>query len=249
MDGYVFAGVTTASLLLNELTGFWFLKDETPTAMILRLEELFQDMDMLPGGVAMTFNDTQRINYLLNTLRHEKEWQIVHSAIQSRQIKGDITFIEACEELKIRCEAVRVNDLMDRPVGNKAVKIGMAQIQDESLDLAEQIHALISSVHKKHNDNPTEKGKRKPRSKPTLPCLALDCEEMSIFPLCGPHYNSVVAGKLTSIGLRDQYGNATFDTATKMVIYPPKVPADRLPYNVRRIKAAAAKRKDAEDDE
>jgi hypothetical protein len=254
MDGYVFAGATTASLLLNELTGFRFLKDETPTAMILRLEELFQDMDMLPGGVAMTFNDTQRINYLLNTLRHEKEWQIVHSAIQSRQIKGDITFIEACEELKIRCEAVRVNDLMDRPVGNKTVKIGMAQIQDDLPDLAEQIHALISSVHKKHHDNDIpgdeEKKIRKPRNrnKPELPCLALGCDEVSVFPLCGSHYHSLVAGKLPSITLRDQYGNATFDAATKMVIYPSKVPAERLPSNIRRIKAAAAKRKNDEDE-
>jgi hypothetical protein len=254
MDGYVFAGATTASLLLNELTGFRFLKDETPTAMILRLEELFQDMDMLPGGVAMTFNDTQRINYLLNTLRHEKDWQIVHSAIQSRQIKGDITFIEACEELKIRCEAVRVNDLMDRPMGTKAVKIGMAQIQDDSSDLAEQIHALISSVHKKHHENDIpgdeEKKIRKPRNrnKPDLPCLALGCDEVSVFPLCGSHYHSLVAGKLPSITLRDQYGNATFDAATKMVIYPSKVPAERLPSNIRRIKAAAAKRKNDEDE-
>ena len=33
LDGFVFAGATTASLLLNELTNFRFLKDETPTAM------------------------------------------------------------------------------------------------------------------------------------------------------------------------------------------------------------------------
>jgi hypothetical protein len=138
---------------------------------------------------------------------------------------------------------------MDRPVGNKVVKIGMAQIQDESLDLAEQIHALISSVHKKHSHSPTEKAKRKPRNKPSLPCLALDCDEMSIFPLCGSHYHSLVAGKNSSIGLRDQYGNATFDAATKMVLYPPKVPADRLPSNIRRVKAAAATRKDAGADE
>ena len=38
LDGFVFAGSTTASLLLNELTNFRFLKDETPTAMVLRLE-------------------------------------------------------------------------------------------------------------------------------------------------------------------------------------------------------------------
>jgi hypothetical protein len=66
MDGYVFAGATTATLLLNELTGFQFLKDESPTALVLRLQELFQDLETLPGGAAMTFNDTQQIGYLLN---------------------------------------------------------------------------------------------------------------------------------------------------------------------------------------
>ncbi len=49
MDGYVFAGATSASLYLNELTGFRFLKDESPTALVLRLEELFQDLEGLPG--------------------------------------------------------------------------------------------------------------------------------------------------------------------------------------------------------
>ncbi len=67
----------------------------------------------------MTFNDTQQIGYLLNVLRHEKEWQNVHSAIQSRQIKGDITFVEACDELKLRCEAHHANVLIDRSVTNK----------------------------------------------------------------------------------------------------------------------------------
>ncbi len=70
---------------------------------------------------------------------------------------------------------------------------------------------------------------------------------MSVFPLCRSHYHSLVAGKLPSITLRDQYGNATFDVATKMVIYPSKVPADRLPSNIRRIKTAAAKRTDKDE--
>ena len=58
LDGFVFAGSTTASLLLNELTNFRFKKDETPTAFCLRLEELFQDLKSLPGDAAMVFNDT-----------------------------------------------------------------------------------------------------------------------------------------------------------------------------------------------
>ncbi len=243
MDGYVFAGATTASLLLNELTGFRFLRDESPTAMILRLEELFQDLEDLPGGAAMTFNQTQKIDYLLNVLRHEKEWQTVHSALQSRQIKGDMTFSEACDELKGRCEANRVNDLIDRPITGR-VKIGVAQVQpDPSLTDVEltpdQVYAFISSMAKKHNV--PDPGTRKPRGpRPLLPCLAQDCGESSQFPLCGTHYHSLVAAKIPSLTLRNQYGSAVYDASTKMIVYPAKVPADRLPSNIRRVKAGTA---------
>ncbi len=101
LDGFVFAGATTASLLLNELTYFRFKKDETPTEFCLRLEELFQDLKSLPGEAAMVFNDTQCIGYLLGALRHEKEWATVHSSITSDHIKGNITFVDACNELRV----------------------------------------------------------------------------------------------------------------------------------------------------
>ncbi len=105
---------------------------------------------------------------------------------------------------------------------------------------------MISSVHKKHHDPSERKEKGKRTNKPSAPCLALDCDEESVFPLCGPHYHSLVAGKLSTVELRNNYGNATFDAATKMVIYPPKVPADRLPSNIRRVKTGSVKRKDAD---
>ena len=82
-DGYVFAGATTSTLLLNELTNFRFQQDESPTALIMRLEELFQDLEMLPDGASMKFNDTQQIGYLLGALRHEAEWDTVTSYITS----------------------------------------------------------------------------------------------------------------------------------------------------------------------
>ncbi len=91
-DGFVFAGTTTSTLSLNELSNFRFQQDETLTEVILRLEELFQDLEMLPDNSAMTFNDTQRINYLLGALRHETKWETVVSSITSSQIKGEITF-------------------------------------------------------------------------------------------------------------------------------------------------------------
>ncbi len=68
------------------------------------------------------FNDTQKVGYLVNALRHEKEWDYVCSAITSAQIKCGYTFHVACNELKFRCEASRANELMDKPVKGKRVK-------------------------------------------------------------------------------------------------------------------------------
>jgi hypothetical protein len=201
LDGFVFAGSTTASLLLNELTNFRFLKDEMPIAMVLRLKELFQDLKLLPGDAAMVFNDTQFIGYLLSALRHEPEWATVHSYIQSGLIKGDMTFSKACDELRVRCEATRAHEVMDRPVGQKQVRTMVAQ---PSVDLsesltAEKVFAYISTMAMKHNlDNakPAEKyasdksgSGRKGKARTLYPCLAKDCEEQTYFLLCGNHYH------------------------------------------------------------
>jgi hypothetical protein len=246
LDGFVFAGSTTASLLLNELTNFRFLKDETPTAMVLRLEELFQDLRLLPGDASMVFNDTQCIGYLLGALRHEPAWATVHSYIQSGQIQGDMTFSKACDELRVRCEAARAHEVMDRPVGHKVRTLVAQPTSDQSDSLtAEKVFAYISTMAMKHsseNAKPTEKGTkgRKGKARTLYPCLAKDCTEETYFPLCGNHYHSLVAAKLSSVELRQQYGNATYNAETKMVVYPDKIPAERKPSNVKRVRAAAA---------
>ncbi len=59
------------------------------------------------------FNDTQQIGYLVNALRHESEWDTVCSTITPAQIQGNLTFRQACDELRFRCEATRANELMD----------------------------------------------------------------------------------------------------------------------------------------
>jgi hypothetical protein len=246
LDGFVFAGSTTASLLLNELTNFRFLKDESPTAMVLRLEELFQDLKLLPGDSAMVFNDTQCIGYLLGVLRHEPAWATVHSYIQSGQIKGDMTFSKACDELRVRCEATRAHEVMDRPVGRKQVRAMVAQTNGdlpESLT-PEKVLAYISTMAMKHNtdDKPgsDKTGSGRGKTRTLYPCLAKDCTEQTYFPLCGNHYHSLIAAKLTSVELRQQYGNATYNADTKMVVYPEKIPAERKPSNIKRVRAAAA---------
>ena len=252
-DGFVFAGTTTATLLLNDLSNFRFLPDETPTALCLRLEELFEELELLPGNAAVTFGDTQRIGYLVNALRHEKEWDTVCSAITSAQIKGEVTFREACNELRFRCEASRAHELLDRPVRGKKVK-GMAsklQANDEAEsveDLSEKMFALLSTMSKRHNlstDKPTSdddgtknKGRRKFVNQP---CLADSCTEETRFSLCGVHYHSLISGKVSALKLRNGYGEAKYDAATHLIVYPPRTPTDRLPSNSpRKLKAGLA---------
>jgi len=253
LDGFVFAGATTASLLLNELTNFRFKKDETPTELCLRLEELFQDLKSLPGEAAMVFNDTQCIGYLLGALRHEKEWATVHSSLTSSQIKGNITFAEACDELRVRCEASRAHDVMDRSVVNKKVPGLVAQPASSSSDpmTADQVYAFISTMAMKHNsgtlvtEKASEKASTRPKrtkgkDRPLLSCLAKDCTENTPFPLCGTCYHSLIAGKITSLQLKHDYGSATYNVETKLVVYPDKVPSERMPSNIKRVRGGAA---------
>ena len=252
-DGYVFAGATTATLLLNELSNFWFLPNETPTELCLRLEELFQELKTLPGDAAVTFIDTQQIGYLINALRHEKEWEHVCSTITSLQIKGGITFRDACAELRVRCETTRANEIMDRPIKGKKVKGLMTQpvpdVEKVTEQFSEQIMGLISTMAKRQNaaltgsspddikGNKTDKKGKKKYVKQE--CLAADCAEMTTFPLCALHYHSLVSAKTPTLKLRQGYGDASFDAATNLIVYPPTIPASRLPTSSTKALAAS----------
>jgi hypothetical protein len=253
-DGFVFAGTTTATLLLNDLSNFRFLPDETPTALCLRLEELFEELELLPGNAAVTFVDTQRIGYLLNALRHEKEWDTVASSITSSHIRGGITFRGACNELRYRCEAARAHELMDRTVtGRKKIRglAGKTQVTDETeSDTIEKMYTLLSTMSKRQNGDkttpagdekatPGDKGGR--RQWVSQPCLAENCTEETRFSLCGVHYHSLISAKITTLKLRNGYGDATYDVTTNLIVYPPRTPTDRLPTNSpRKVKAGLA---------
>ncbi len=250
-DGFVFAGTSTATLLLNDLSNFRFLPDETPTALCLRLEELFEELELLPGNAAVTFVDNQRIGYLVNALRHEKEWDVVcYSAITSAQIKGDMTFRQACNELRFRCETTRIHEIMDKPVKGKKVR-GLAATAKETetsapdIDkVSEQLYTLLSTISKRHNaSTPAQggdpSGPMKPKKKYIkMECLVADCAEETTFPLCGLHYHSLISAKTPTLKLRNGYGDATYDATTNLIVYPPRTPTDRLPSNSpRKVKA------------
>jgi hypothetical protein len=232
-DGFVFAAATAFTILLNELSNFRFHQDESPTALIMRLEELIQDMEMLPDGAAMTFTDTQRIGYLLGALRHEPEWKTVASSITSSQLKGDMTFRQACNELRVRCEADRAYDIIDKGVKSKRRVTALATSVEPLLDetAIESIStALVSSVSKRLNKEGAGEITANPaKAKKRFPCLAKGCAATSPFSLCGLHYHSVISGKSPELELINDYGRAVFNVTTNLIDYPSKVPKDRLP--------------------
>ena len=122
-------------------------------------------------------------------------------------------------------------------------------ISDASLsveDYASKMFALVSTMAMKHNsdnsgDTTPSPGRKKPRKpRPSFPCLAQGCTETTPFPLCGTHYHALISGKHATVDLINQYGSASYNSATQLVVYPAKVPASRMPSNVRKVSAAAA---------
>jgi hypothetical protein len=112
-NGFVFSGPQTATVLLAELSNVRFLRDETGSAFCLRLVELIDDLEMIPGKAAIYMQDTQKLGYLLSAIRHEKDLQGVYVQLQSDQLRGTVTFEQACQELHHRCEAIRADELLD----------------------------------------------------------------------------------------------------------------------------------------
>jgi hypothetical protein len=72
---------------------------------------------------------------------------------------------------------------------------------------------------------PEKKGRR---VRPMHPCLAEGCNEQTSFPLCPLHYHPLLSGKATSVKLMNGYGDATYDSSSNLVVYPNKVPENRL---------------------
>jgi hypothetical protein len=70
-DGYVFNGPQTATILLAELSKIRLQRDEDASSFCLRLIELIEDLELVPGDTAVFLTDTQKLGYLLSAIRHE----------------------------------------------------------------------------------------------------------------------------------------------------------------------------------
>jgi hypothetical protein len=115
-DGYVFSRPQTMALLLAELVNLRFKANESVSGFCLRLREIFEDLEMVPGPSSITMNNTQKIGYLLTGIRQEKSLQAVYVSLQDKQVRGVTSFEEACDDLHHRCEAIRADELLETPV-------------------------------------------------------------------------------------------------------------------------------------
>ena len=200
-NGYVFSGPQTATILLSELSRIRLTRDEDASAFCLRLVELIEDLELIPGPAAVFLTDTQKLGYLLSAIRHETSLQGVYVQLQSEQLRGTVSFDQACQELHHRCEAIRADEFLDSRPGK----------------------ALVSTEQKKKGalGVPVEK----------LPCLTKDCPEMiqNYLPLCKLCYLQCMAGKTPSLILRDNLGIAVYNATKKKLDFPTTVPTSRFP--------------------
>jgi hypothetical protein len=60
-NGFVFSGPQTATMLFAQLSNLRFLRDETGSAFCLRLVEIIEDLEMIPGKAAIFMTDTQKL--------------------------------------------------------------------------------------------------------------------------------------------------------------------------------------------
>jgi hypothetical protein len=200
-NGYVFHGPQTATILLAELSKIRLLRDEDASSFCLRLVELIEDLELIPGEAAVFLTDTQKIGYLLSAIRNETGLQAVYSQLLSEQLWGTTTFDRACEELHHRVETMKADEFLDGRTGR----------------------ALVSTEGKKNGQQAIAVAK--------LLCLAKDCTEMiqAYLPLCKLCYLQSMAGKISVLALRGGLGNAVFNTTTKKLDFPAGVPQSRFP--------------------
>jgi hypothetical protein len=211
-DGYVFSGPQTMTLLLAELVNIRFKADESASGFCLRLREIFEDLEMVPGPSSITMNDTQKIGYLLSGIRQEEPLQAVYVALQDKQLRGGFTFEDACGDLHNRCEAIRADELLDTPV--KGQQKGHQK-------------ALTSTQAKRRNKTQDTTASEVEMA----PCLQKECTDLVkiYLPLCSLHYHQCVSGKSSTVELKDGLGTAIFNASTQLIDYPAAVPKNRFP--------------------
>jgi hypothetical protein len=227
-DGFALSGPANAAFLLGELSNFRCKTDETPSELVLRLQELFEDLEAVPGNAALVLHDTQKINYLLSAIRSERSLAPVYSQIQTDQVRGRITFEQACDDLRFRCEALRADDLLRSAVHTTKVR-GLVAVGDSSsvtsgvtipptaLPIVDITRAFITTAGKRQN----RCASRRREPKEPVACLVKDCDTLTPphLRLCKRCYHECVAGKHSTLILKSGE-KASYDATTQRIVFP-----------------------------
>jgi hypothetical protein len=224
-DGFALSGPANAAILLGELSNFRCKADESPSELVLRLQELFEDLEAVPGNAALVLNDTQKINYLLSAIRSERSLAPVYSQIQTDQVRGRITFEQACDDLRFRCEALRADDLLHTAVNPARVR-GLLVVGDSPVttpavvpsptptSFGDTMHALITIVDKRQNRGAS-------RRKEPVACLVKGCDTLTPphLRLCKKCFHECVAGKHPTLLLKSGE-KVSYDPVSQRINFP-----------------------------
>ena len=227
-NGYTFTGTASAPILMAKLTNVRLRSGELLSAFILRLREIFEDLEALPGQMAFEYNNSQKIHYLLTAIRHERDLQPAYHAIQMATTRGEITFEEACDDLRVRCEAIRADEELTPGNARRAyISTESKRInadQDRTVSFAPTTPSRFGKGKGRFSNNT---GNRGGATEKCSLCLADGCNAKDRLPFCRLHFAEMVCGRVTARKLREGMGIATYDKDTNRAIFPSTVPEER----------------------
>ncbi len=142
--------------------------------------------------------------------------QPVYVQIQTDQLRGRISFNQACDDLRYRCETNRADELLNSQLRPTKVRglLASGEIADtDDTPLPASLLALITTNNKRQH-------KEDPKKDKAL-CHATGCKSTvpSHLKLCRLHYHECIAEKHPSLPLRTG-GHARYDLATNKLVYP-----------------------------
>ena len=233
-NGFTFTGTASAPILMHKLTSIRLRSGEMLSAFILRLGELFEDLESLPGNTAFQYNDTQKIHYLLSSIRHERDLQPAYHAIQMASTRGEITYEEACEDLRVRCEAIRADEALTGHTRKSFISTEPKRLNDRAVSFVpttrrpggRQGRVDNHSRATNHRTKPDFRNKGGSTEAYSL-CLADGCHTKDRLPFCRLHFAEMICGRVTTRKLRDGLGEATYNRDTNRAVFPSTVPEER----------------------
>ncbi len=148
-DGYTLSGIAAAPFLLQRLTSFRFQSNADVFSFVLRLTDLFDELSRLPGAAACEFTNNQKVHYLLSSIRHEKSLVFMYENLQTQQSRGTLTFDLACDDLQLRCEAIKTDELLSVATRQQTALVAVDTPASVPATITPPVPALISTEHKR----------------------------------------------------------------------------------------------------